>query len=250
MAELLLKVKEAPNWDDGDIVCAFNDRHISQVHAQEICHPREVGFNSEGLRNHDTLVEVFLRTVNQFRFERISVTEISRYNQWTDEIDIIGAIPNDKGEYMDVEMFLKRRRKHARHVIFGKVGSEIWYGGKMDCSDERLSIIWADIEDRTDKKKADHVLWPLSDTEKAHFLGLSVDGFDDEESTKLTASEVDESDPDNIVVIKKRVNLVAYADMGVMSGDTLAHIADPKVIVDVRGEDKVNKRAEIVQVKK
>jgi len=235
MAELLLKIKDTPTYDDGDIVCAFNDRRISQVHVQHICHPTTVGFNSDGMRDHDTLVEVFLANTYQFKFERVSKTEVKRYNLLTGDVDLISDTPNADGEYMDVEMFIKRRRGHKRHLIFGSFGNEIWYGGRSDCSAEKLDTVWADIEDRTDERKADHNLWPLTNLEKCHFLGLSVDAFDDDEAGVLTESEMDNNDPEKPVVIKKRKKVVVYKDMTVISAGTQGHIANPDILVDVRG---------------
>ena len=50
--ELLLKVGSNgpdPEYQDGDVVCAFNERRILCCHAEMICHVQKVELNSEGL---------------------------------------------------------------------------------------------------------------------------------------------------------------------------------------------------------
>lgn len=250
MAEIVLKVKnDGGSYDDGDILCAFSDRRISDVHVQHICNPKEYGFNSDGLRDMDTLLEIHLQNVMEFRFERVSETELTRHSLRNGEVDLISNIPNDSGECMDVELYLKRRKGHARHKIFGSIGSEIWYGGNTRSTEKSLDKVWGDIEDRTGDKKSNHPLFPTSDIVKAHFLGLSVDPFDDIEGNELVASET-EKNGDEIVIIEKRKFKVDYREMKVISVETQAHIQDMKVLVDVRGANKINLRSEIAIVKK
>lgn len=249
MAEIVLKVKDSPTYKDGDILCAFSDRRISDVHVQHICHPKNHDFNSDGLRDRNTLLEIHLQNVMEFRFERVSKTEMKRYNLRTGEVDLFSDKPDVNGERIDVPFYLKRRKGNARHKIFGSLGSEIWYGGNARPTEESLDKVWVDIEDRTDDKKSNYPLFPISETEKAHFLGLSVDPFDDLEGAVLVEEDTEEIDGE-ILNVQKRKHKVDYQAMAIISAGTQAHIQDMNVPVDVRGASKVNLRSEIVIVKK
>ena len=78
MAELALMTEETNTYEDGDILCAFTDRHIQCVHAQHICHKKHASKDSSGLITPNSLTQEFLERVSQYRFERISKYEVSR----------------------------------------------------------------------------------------------------------------------------------------------------------------------------
>ena len=50
MAELIVNVNPNSTYEDGDILCAFNDRNVQCTHAQQICHHQHAGFTNDGLR--------------------------------------------------------------------------------------------------------------------------------------------------------------------------------------------------------
>ena len=112
--ELLLKVGSNgpdPEYQDGDVVCAFNERRILCCHAEMICHVQKVELNSEGLNPEDCLTRWMLEQFSQFKFERVSDTEVKRTNTLTGSSDIIDSTPNNDGEYMLVDQFLANKEK-------------------------------------------------------------------------------------------------------------------------------------------
>ena len=210
MAELLLYVTDERRpetaFQDGDILCAFNERRILCTHAQHICHPRRAARNASGLIFANALSHRWYELTHQYRFERVSATEVRRTVIATGDSEVFGPRPNEKGEAIDVRLYVRRRRLKADCVMFGEDGAEIWYGGRKDHSAATVSAAWDEIESRTALERADHAdaRW-LSGG-----LRLRVDEFDDAESAALTESEYDNTDPEKPILTKKRTHLVDW----------------------------------------
>lgn len=252
MAEFCLKVKRdeipEPAYQDGDIIVAVNDRRIKDVHAQHICNRKLAGFNKDGLRPSGSLPEVYLSKIYTFKFERVSKTEIRRTNLLTLEEDILSGTPNQKGEQIDVELFITRRKKHHNHAIFGKPGEEYWFGGYQDNSDTKLDEVWQEIEARTAFRKVNHTKWPFTPHELRQFLVLPVNNFTIEEETELTASVIDREGN----ILKKRKNSINWRDLlgktPLENDPTLEKILDKNISVDIRGKG-LFERSTVVRVK-
>lgn len=227
MAELMLKIKRDaipdPAYQDGDIMCALNDRRILDVHTQHVCSKRLAGFNSEGLRPANSLTAAYLESVMQYKFERISRNEVRRVNLWTAEETVLSNTPNHSNEHIDVALYLSRRRSHSEHLIFGVRGSEFWYGGYTNASLSRLSTVWDTIESRTPHKRASYTRWPFTANELKNYLILSVPDFTDLEGSILTSPVLDESDLTKLesVIVKRRKRYIAWKDL-----------ADSSIVVD------------------
>lgn len=233
MAELVLYVGNNPDltrYQDGDIVCAFNRRRIRACHAESICHVKHVPLNREGLNPSDSLPVHWFESTHQFKFQRVLDTVV-RTNLITNEVDVIGKTPNAKGEYMNVDLFLKRRLKNPTHRIFGTPGSEFWYGGTIDASNTKLDRVWAKIEELTPKREADFQLWPLSDTEKKHFLTVLTDDFDDEQASIYETPVLGEAGN----IAKKRQYKVDYANIADITARVpVETVRDKAQSVDIR----------------
>jgi hypothetical protein len=232
MSEIILKIGPGSNYEDGDIVCAFNNRRIRGIHAEQICHIKTIGLNADGLRQINSLPELFQKEVYQYRFERVSKTEVKRINQITLEEEIISNIPNAKREHIYLDEFLTRRKKNPNHRIFGTAGNEVWYGGITDVSNIRLDNIWQKIEERTEHREVNHKDWPCSDQELRHFFVVPTDDFDDAQADELVSSI--ESKPDergHKTIIKKRKSKVNFRTGLGLSEDTLGKIDDMKIKV-------------------
>lgn len=218
MAEILCKVGEGSNYQDGDILCAFNRRRIRCCHAQHICHPWKAGVNADGWRPTGTHVELFYRHTCQYRFERVSRKEVKRIDQITGEEQVFSDTPVD-GQAIDVEAYLEKRRQAPapgtgpKAAIFGTLGREVWYGGRKDYSHAKLNLVWLDIETHTAHREVDFPNWPVTPTELRHMLVLPVDDFDDSTASDLVSPLLDESDPDNPVTIAKRRHHIAWRDL-------------------------------------
>ena len=155
----------------------------------------------------------------------------------------------------DIPLFVERRLKHEKHAIFGLAGKEIWYGGRIDTSHERLDLVWSKISELTGRLESEpeFQLWPMQRLDLMHHLALPVDDFDDAEAEALVAPVLDTSDPENPVVLHKRARHVAWRDLFPMdipptTGE--ADVLDIKKSVDVRGRTAGPlRRSQIVQTK-
>lgn len=219
MAELMLKIGDHPSgldehYKDGDIVCAFSNRRIRSVHAEHICRLDNFGFNKDGLRP-SSLASKFYEAVYQYKFERISKTEIRRTDLVTLEQEIFSHIPNVNGEYIHLESYLARRIAHPNHKIFGtQKGKEYWYGGKVSSNHTTLDKVWSAIETDTAERAINYTKWPLTPAEKRIFLGVGVDDFDIAEEDRLVNLEMKldnqapDYDPDlQAISYKRRANI-------------------------------------------
>lgn len=227
------------HYQDGDIVCAFTDNRILSCHAQMLADYKRAPKNGDGLRVDGTERRV-LEAVCQLKFERISATEVRRTNLVTLEQAIIGPTPNAAGEYIHLAEYLARRKQHPRHRIFGTEGAEYWY------MDERwesanVSAAWDIIEADTPHRRTDseRTKWPLSHTERRHFLALPAAPMRDEVAARAVGIEIDfdrfqpefneEAGIGNQLVRKRRA-YIAWRDLGLPVSDIL----NRNKIVDLR----------------
>ena len=215
MAELCIKIKrdKPSKYEDGDIIFAPNNRRIKDVHAQVICHPKKMGFNGDGLRIANCLLDTYKSKVMQYKFQRVSAKEIKRITLATMDEEIISDVPNAKKEAIDVPLFVARRLRSDRHQIFGTKGSEYWYGGHTDASLAKLAPVWAAIESKTAYREADHTKWPFTEGELKNYLCVAVDDFDNETRGDLESPLTDDKDPENIVTLKHRKHKVDWQNL-------------------------------------
>ena len=246
MAELYLKIGVGAKYEDGDILCAMNNRRIRCVHAQHICKP--ITFNSDGLREINSVSDYFMSKTHRYKFQRISSTEIKRIELATMQEETISNIPNAKGEYMAVALFVQRRIANPKHRVFGSTGAEYWYGGTIDYSDKNLTDIWNKIETDTPLRESNFTLWPAGDRDLKDHFGISVDNFTETEAEDFVSSEIDENDPENPILIKKRTRQIIWKDLPGLSAGTESQIEDTDMKVDIRTSSEfVN--ASIITVK-
>lgn len=241
MAELFLKVKRDnapdPAYQDGDIIVAMNDRRIKDVHAQHICHHKNTGFNSSGLRPPISLLYEYLSRVYQYRFDVVSKTEIKRTTLSNSMEEIISDKPNVSGEYIDVGLYLERQLSNPNHLIFGSPGSEFWFGGDINADHTALDLIWQEIENRTIFKKIDHTHWPFTPIEMKSNLAIKVDDFTDTESATFVLPIFKTGiDPETYIgnpIEKRRKYQVPWKDSANLS-PMISDIMDSSKTVDTR----------------
>ena len=199
MAEILLKIRPGSGYVDGDVLCAFTDRHIRCVHAEHICHPQHAGFTRDGIRPAG-LSERFLDCVYQYRFERLNRTQVKRV-----ETDVLGQVIAEDvfgPESIDVAVFVARRLKHPKHRIFGKAGREAWHGGRTDVSLSAVNKSWELIQAHSDHRDRnpcpfcgeDHLLWPMGRLDIRVHLPVQTVGFTDEEAAALVSPVIELDD--------------------------------------------------------
>ncbi len=235
MAELALKIGPGANYLDGDILAAFNSRFIRCVHAQHICHVKLAGGGIGGLRDNAHVARDWFEHTHQYRFERVSQTEIKRILLSDMSEVLIDGTPkliDGKMQHMDVERYVNRRMLHNRHKMFGTTGVEVWYGGRTDVSDAKLDLVWNAIETKTAFQEADFPLWPAGNKDLISHLFVTVDDFDEAEASDLVSPELDLTDPDNPITVKKRRRHMDWRD--VIETKEHTDIEDKTVSVDLR----------------
>lgn len=213
--QLLIKVNSSgddPHYQDGDIVEAFSEERVLRMYAEQLC----VGW----------LREEYLKATSRYVFQRVG-SFVERYDQNLGETEVLGVVPNAKGEYINVEQFLARKRE-----LFGSKGSERWYGGNSGAS---YGAIWDQIEALSASRRANYHDWPLSDTEKRHFLPISCCGTGElSHGTACSRLESIYSGEDNQVILNKRRWRVPYWDLTESLGVSVADVRNSDTIVDLR----------------
>ncbi len=235
MAELTLKIGAGANYVDGDILAAFNSRRIRCVHAQHICHVKNAGGGIGALRDNAHVARDWFEHTHQYRFERVSRTEIKRillFDMNEVLFDNTPKLVDGKMQHMDVELYVNRRMLHNLHKIFGTPGAEVWYGGKTDVSDTKLSLVWNAIETKTAFREVNFPLWPAGSKDLISHLFVTVDDFDEAEASDLVSPELDLTDPDNPITVKKRRRHIEWKT--VIDSKEHTDIEDKTVSVDLR----------------
>ena len=238
VAEIVVKVGDrsarANDYKDGDVLCAFNQRAIRCCHAQHICHPRIATRNRDGLILTTEVIADWYEATHFYRFERISRTEVRRVIISTGASEEFDGSPNVNGEYMDVELYVSRRKARSDHRLFGIAGSEVWYGGIKDMSDANMTTVWTAIETKTAHREASYTRWPHGRKDIRDNLFIATNDFTDVDAEGYVSAEVDETDPDNPIIITQRTNRVDWkSDLGLTAGDEI-QIMDKRLNADMR----------------
>lgn len=245
---LVLNVRNGATYEDGDVLCAFTRRRTRMVHAERICQPSSAARQSNGLIAFDHISRRFFEAVREYRFERVSPTTVVRTNLWTNEVDVIGAVPNERSESMDVPRYIASRRRSPHFGIFGSDGAEVWYGGGARQTHAAAQDAWNLIEQHTMERESFYQAWPFGDAELRHFLAIHTDDFTEPAAAELVSPQVDTSNPDAPVVIHKRKHRLPWRELREMSSGRIANVLDANALVDVRAERK-HVRAMHVRVK-
>ena len=235
---------------DGDILAVFNSRRIRCVHAEHICHVKQAGGGIGGLRDNAHVARDWFEHTHQYRFERVSRTEIKRIllSDMTEVlIDGTPKLIDGKMQHMDVERYVNRRMLHNGHRMFGTIGAEVWYGGRTDVSDTKLSLVWNAIETKTAFQEVNFPLWPTGSKDLISHFFVTVDNFDEAEASDLVSSELDLTDPDNPITVKKRRRHIEWKT--VIDSTEHTAIEDKTVSVDLRETMTPLVRDDVVKTK-
>lgn len=253
MPELIIKTSTNgidPAWQGDDIIHAMNDLRIHDVHAQHICHKNLIGFNGDGLRPANSLAEDYLSAVRQYKFERISQTELRRTNLFTLSIDVISNTPNINGESIDVALYIRRRKQHAKHLIFGKPGTEYWYGGRTRITTAKIDDVWTQIEAKTSNLKANFGKFPWGLNDQKDHLVITVDDFDNAVRAELESSvyDIPLTPDDGPVLLKRRKNQVDWKNLPGLTQKIIDDVNNTGTKVDIRDTFSFT-RSQIVVIK-
>lgn len=265
MAEIAIKIGTVGTYTDGDVLAAFNHRRIRCCHAQHICFPK-VGdgkdrtwerLNGAGLLDLDDPARDFEAATREYMLERLSHDKARIVYPDGHTIEFNSGQNFEMGGklvHMDIAAYFMRKTKTLRspggngQPAFGELGKEIIYNGRSDFSHAALDKVWVAIETKTPHREADYPLWAATDVELMHTLFIPVDDFDDATAADLVASEMDETDPENPVMVHKRKHRVDWKPLFARSGFTEADVSDKRKTVDLR-EFVALVRADIVVMK-
>lgn len=237
VATIALKVgdrsADPADYKDGDILAVWPRRFIRCVHAQHICHPRIAARNGGGLIPLTEVARDWYERTHQYRFERVSATEVRRTDLDTLEEDVLSGTQNADGEAMDVALFIQRRKQRLDNYLFGTPGAEVWYGGRQEHSHAKLDQVWNAIETKTAHREQNFSDWPAGVQDVKSHLLLRMNDMLDAEAETLVAPELDLTDPNNPVTIRKRARKVDWRALRELSPH-VADIDNPSVSVDLR----------------
>jgi hypothetical protein len=248
--EMLIKTSSVSDdqqqYQDGDIVCTLSDQRIAEMHSQRICNYLKAPLTTSGYRQSLAIVVNYLQETSLYRFERyaLNATQVRRINLITDEREILSESPNENGEYIHAQEFIKRRLLSPSCSIFGSEGSEYWFGGFRPNPD--LNAIWNSIETHSDNLWEDNKEWPFTETEKRHFLPLRCCGGHQGEEEEVISSEEaferatgiykieGEGDEEHEVLVAKRKWFVPYWDLSSELSVDVDTVRNMSLVVDAR----------------
>lgn len=253
-ANLRLKIGDRgpdPDYRDGDVVSAYNRRAIRKNHAQRICcldrlpNGQFARLNRNGRVPDTDVLKDFNDAVFAFKIERLSATEAikTRLSDVATVRCTTGRTYVDfdgRDRVMHVGLLFERKVRtwetaDASGVpLFGTPGRDVFYYGKQNYSHAAMDIVWAAIESKTPHREADYPDWPASDEELRRFLFVRVADFDDPMAALLESPLLDESDPDNPVILKRRRHGVGWRTELSLDGTTISRVDDPVEKIDLR----------------
>lgn len=241
MAELVLKVGDSVNPDgykDGDILCAFSDHRIACVHLEHLCHPKLAVRNKRTklIAPGSALVETLHSEGYQYRFEpvmdggrrklkRIVLADLSE--------EIFDENPSRPET---VSLYIRRRLRFGKKAMFGEPGNEYWFGGRVSMTPAKVSNVWDAVELVTSHGRTDPIrkAWPMGSREGFDFLYIRSRDFSEVKRHEYEAEDVDETDPENPIVLAKRKHRIDWeADLGFSVGSR-TEIKDRDIYTDKR----------------
>lgn len=194
MAELLIKVGDGDQTSDGDCLLAFSDLNISATHVQHACKVNPDDFNDSGLVGKQSLAWHLKANTRQFRFDRISPSEVTKTNLWTNEIVQIDPKEN-------VRKLVRSKRKDEKCLVFGEDGQETWFEGRTEYSQQSINRLWDKIEERTGRIRTEErmTLWPFGRMEIRSYLALRVERLTEKDVASLTEQQFEVDDNGDFV---------------------------------------------------
>lgn len=136
-------------------------------------------------------------------------------------------------------------------AIFSDDGNNpILYGGRTKNDDTAMNTVWTAITNKTGRLEADETTYkkePPFGSYQRNRIVVRVDDFTDDESSVLTSSLEDLTDPENPITVKKRKSWVNWEnDLGLTVGE-ITEVKDDTKDPDLRKSEKL--RSSIVRVK-
>ncbi len=254
MAELLIKVGTNgldPAWQDGDVLHAWNNRHIEYAYlSNELCHPWNATPNGDGLIDTGTIYEDLKRHTYRWKFEQLAEKTFRETNLVT----LATRDITDDPEATNIKKWLNRQLRKTNAVnggtyfpLFGITGAVVWYKREGNTSQPQLNLVWVDVEAKTPERQVDHQNSNLGQGDLKRILAVNTTNFNQATKEIYETQIVDDTDPENTFLVKRRTHLVPYWDIGGLKNH-LTDIRDPNIVVDLR-PTVLKAHANIVEVK-
>ncbi len=236
MAEIVVKIGDAgagaDQYKDGDIVDVFNSNRALFHRTQHVCNMKRFRNGSYIISGSPT--EIMLKNSMQYKFERVSRTEVKR-------TDIV-ARTTDTITYADTNVHFLARAADNKFATFGSLNNEVYYDGNFNLTPAVIGAIWDKLEATTSEVRTDYNTWVFTDRILKSFLCICVDDFDDAEAGRLCEGEYDKPLMTGGVLTKNRLRTVARknrVDWRALNLATESDIEDRTKIVDVRNRQQV-----------
>jgi hypothetical protein len=253
----MLKIGAGAGYEDGDIVHAFHDAEILAIHAEQICLPRP---RVDGVRQWQgllggslaylppgSLAQACCELVFEFRYERISASELRITRLRDDEQRTVRSGKSFTGfdgrpQRIDVALATGRMMRTLAspggrgRPVFGADAIHVtWYGGRRKRASEYAGDVWDAIEAVTEYSRSTFGRAPLGRmTARTKLMVPTLSDFTDARKDALESSEIDETDPDNPVVIRKRRHRVDWEGALGLDAAQRAQVRDKSRAVDLR----------------
>ena len=169
LSHMLIQISsrgDDPLAQRGDCIHGATECCCLIKNADTLCGVCLAGFNNDGLREVDSLPDIFQRLTYSHINLRISKTEVLKRSLSDGTETIYGP------SAIAVEQYIAARVKHHRHRIFGSRGAEYWYSGRT--SNDKVEQIWDELESRAGLDRNKYKLWPLSPVERRRFLPIGI----------------------------------------------------------------------------
>lgn len=230
--ELLLMTRTIgppPSPQEGDIIVAVNELRTFNVRTQHITNPRRAAKAAKTFLGDESLPKRWLEAVSQYRFERISETEVRRTEIRTGTFVVFGP------SAIDVSQFVANR-KAALDPLFGTDGAEVWYGGRMNITNATLNEVWDYIELETAHRRTDaeNSLFPWTPLELRRFLVMPSDDFSDQQTSDLVGPLVQNETNDAYDLVREHRYYVDWDAMPLPVAKP--DIRNVSLEVDLRGQ--------------
>jgi len=215
-----------PQYQSGDPLVVWNNRRIRQVHAEHICHPRVDGLKVKGLAcNGYPMLRKMLELTKQYQYERQSTNEVLRTNLRTSEEDTMSPTATDPKLRMQVAQTCEAAvAAGSKRVCFGTLENLVWFGGRTYVADSDLEAVWTQIETLSAHRERDFISIPWGRADGFAFLAITLTNMSDERANELVMPDIDDTDPENPITIRRRRFKIPWEDLAEMKG----HVDDVK----------------------
>lgn len=252
MPELIAKVGSSGGYRDGATLHAMTERKILATNAQRHLGKRDPTTNNVERANREGFLPItdplfdWCELTHEFKFQHhgqglLTITRLSD----DETIPVEEGKPytgfRGKTEVMQVRDYIRRRRRshfltgRPGFHMFGSPAREIWFGGKKDLSEPKVSSGWIQIENKLQIARADNLKWPMGNLDIYHAIGVPVATLTEDQASFIEqAGEIPANGDDERIIVERRTSQVDYKNLPGLDPAIARGMADRQVPVDIR----------------